>query len=370
MATTILERAQATALGQKEKWELLSPFLKRYGREALAYATLQAGMEYYLDQDGYIAFTSVQHPVFAPKTKRIALSDPICAPENYGAIVRRFLQSNPRAAFVVVSEAFAEVLRSLKFKVNCVGYEPELELPGYNTQGNWKELDLIKRARNEAKREGIVIREEDGSRLDKQALAAISTRWISAKKVSDHEIWFFARRAVFDHEQDVRKFVAYDRAGTVVGFAFYDPMYQAGEVYGYSATILRCDELRFGRLVTALHMEAAEKFKAEGKKILNLHLAPFVKLGEGRYNDDVASRAFFQLSARYGNAIYNFQGLAFHKSKYRGREKCLYYASNSLLPSNDIYLAFRSADITHSYFATLGQLLWGMITAIRNGESG
>jgi len=45
-----------------------------------------------------------------------------------------------------------------------------------------------------------------------------------------------------------------------------------------------------------------------------------------------------------------------------GVEKTLYYASNSLMPSNDIYLAFLSADITRSYFSTMGQLLRGMLT--------
>ena len=80
-------------------------------------------------------------------------------------------------------------------------------------------------------------------------------------------------------------------------------------------------------------------------------------------------KLFFKLSARFGNDIYNFDGLSFHKSKYRGREKPLYYASNSLLPANDVYLAFLSADITRSYFSTLGRLIWGMITAARNGKS-
>ena len=32
------------------------------------------------------------------------------------------------------------------------------------------------------------------------------------------------------------------------------------------------------------------------------------------------------------------------------------------MPSNDIYLAFLSADITRSYFSTMGQLLRGMLT--------
>ena len=369
MATKIFEGVAAKGLGQKEKWELLSPFLRRHGHEALAYATLQEGMEYFVDEDGYLAYTSVRHPVFARKTQRIVLSDPVCAPENYTRLVRHFLEHSPRAAFAVISERCAEALRGMGFKANCVGYEPEISIQTYNTKGNWKELDLIKRARNEARREGVVIREENGAALHKQDFEAVSSKWISAKKVNDREIWIYARRPVFGHEEDVRKFVAYDKTGQVAGFVFYDPMYRDGKVFGYSANISRCDEERFGRLATAVHMEAVEKFKGEGKEVLNLLLAPFVKLEMGKYNDDLGSKLFFKLSARFGNNIYNFKGLSFHKSKYRGQEKPLYWASNSLIPSNDVYLAFLSADITRSYFSTLGRLIWGMLTAARNGKS-
>ncbi|HTL15915.1 MAG TPA: phosphatidylglycerol lysyltransferase domain-containing protein, partial [Patescibacteria group bacterium] len=205
--------------------------------------------------------------------------------------------------------------------------------------------------------------------LKKEDLTAVSAQWIGSKKISDREIWLYARRPIFDYEPDVRKFVAYDRDGKTAGFVFYDPMYRDGQVYGYSANIVRCDERRYGRLATAVHMEAAEKFRAEGKQVLNLLLAPFVKLEIGKYNDDLGAKLFFKLSARFGNNIYNFKGLSFHKSKYRGSERPLYYASNSLLPSNDIYLAFVSADITRSYFATLGQLVRGMLSAVVNGRS-
>ncbi|HSU52500.1 MAG TPA: phosphatidylglycerol lysyltransferase domain-containing protein, partial [Candidatus Dormibacteraeota bacterium] len=286
MATQILNGEAAKSLGQKEKWALLAPFLKQFGSEALAYATLQEGMEYFVDEDGYIAYTSVSHPVFAPKGKKIVLSDPVCSASNCARLLKHFLEHHPRAAFAVISEECAETLRSLGFKVNCIGYESELGIQNYNTLGNWKELDLIKRARNEAKREGITIKEETSASLDRDGLNAVSTRWISSKKVNDREIWIYARRPVFDEEEDVRKFVAYDKEGRVAGFVFYDPMYREGKVFGYSANIFRCDEARFGRLATAVNMAAVEKFRGEGKEVLNLLLSPFMKLDLGKYNDD------------------------------------------------------------------------------------
>lgn len=368
MAQTIIEAEAARSLGRKEKWDLLSPFLQQHGREALSYATLQSGLEYFITSEGYIAYVTVYHPVFARKPKRIAFSNPVCAERNYERIVRDFTAVNRNAVFACISESFARVLHDLKFKVNCIGYESELSIQTYKTQGDWKEFDLIKRARNEARRENISIRETPIERVNPDELQALSQRWISSKKVSDREIWIYARRPIYEPEEGVRKFVAYDRDGRVVGFAFYDPMYREGKVFGYSANILRCDEGRFGRLATALHMEAIEKFRPEGAEVLNLNLAPFVKLEQGRFNDDFGASLFFKLSARYGNDIYNFKGLSFHKSKYRGDEKCLYFASNSFWPSNDIYLAFLSADITRSYFDTLGRLVLGMLKSAKNGK--
>jgi lysylphosphatidylglycerol synthetase-like protein (DUF2156 family) len=358
----IVEAAAAQSLGPGEKWELLSPFLKRHGREALAYPTLQAGMEYFVDDCGYIAYVTARHPVFARQPKQIVFSDPVCAQQDYPKIIRHFLSTRPRAVFTCVSEPCAEVLHGMKFKVNCIGGEAELPIQTYNTKGNWKELDMIKRARNEAKREGITIREETIENVDHEQLAAVSSKWIGTKKVNDREIWIYARRPVLETEPDVRKFVAYDRAGRVAGFVFYDPMYRDGDAFGYAANIARGDEQRFGRLITAIHMAAMEQFKTEGRETLNLALAPFVKLDGGKFNDDWGAKKFFELSAKYGNSIYNFTGLAFHKSKYRGGEKFLYFASRSFWPANDIYLAFLSADITRSYFDTLGRLLWGVAT--------
>ena len=79
---------------------------------------------------------------------------------------------------------------------------------------------------------------------------------------------------------------------------------------------------------------------------------------------EIPDKLFFKISERFGNNIYNFKGLSFHKAKYRGIEKSLYFVSNNPMPSNDVYLAFLSSDITRSYFSTMGRLLVGMVTGL------
>lgn len=319
-------------------------------------------MEYFILPDvGYLAFTTAVHPVFARKPKRIVLGDPICAKADITRLVTAFLKEHPQAVFGVTSLDCAKALRQMKFTANCVGYEPMLDIQSYNTAGNWKDLDMIKRARNEAKREGITIREVDITTVSTSQLDAMSSEWIGGKKVNDREIWVYARRPVYQPEPGVRKFVAFDRDGKVAGYAFYDPTYSGGQITGYAANIVRCDEKKYGRLATAIHMTAMEVFKQEGARTFNLMLCPFVEIDQGEHNDDLATKWFFKISERYGNEIYNFRGLSFHKSKYRGSNHYVYFCSNSMWPSNDVYLAFLTSDITNSYFDTMGRLLKGVV---------
>ena len=356
------EAAKRFRREEKERW--LLPFVRTHGTEALSYATLQADLEYFITDRGFIAYTKAFHPVLAPRGRYITLENPLCAREDRLALVQSFLEWNPGACFFIISEDFAQQLRTRGYKVNCVGPEPELAVQSYNTQGNWKEFDLIKRARNEAKRKGVIIREVAIETVPVEQLRKISRLWMQNKTLQTREIWIYARPPIFSTEPDVRKFVAFDSANEVVGFVFYDPVYREGKIIGYAANTVRCDETNYGKIATAIHMEAIEIFRGEGIETLNLCLAPFVKMDMGKFNDDAFCKSYFKLCERYGNDIYNFRGLAFHKSKYRGTEKFIYVASCSPFPANDVYLAYQTAGIAVSYFRSTTDLLKGIVKGV------
>ncbi|MCE0484629.1 MAG: alpha/beta fold hydrolase [Methylacidiphilales bacterium] len=360
----LIEGKAAKRFTRQEKEKLLLPFVRNHGDQALSYATLQDGLEYFITDKGYIAYAKAFHSVFAPKGRCIALENPLCAPEDRTKLVEEFLRWNPDSCFLVISEDFAAELRMLGFKANCGGPEPELDVQTYNTQGNWKELDLIKRARNEAKRKGVTIREVEIETVPVEQLQDASRVWMQTKILQTREIWIYARPPVFAHEPGVRKFVAFDLSGKAIGFVFYDPMYRQGKVFGYAANTVRCDEIHYGKIATAIHMEAIEVFRQEGIETLNLCLAPFVKMDEGKFNDDAFCTHYFKLCERYGNDIYNFRGLAFHKSKYRGSNKYVYIASKSRFPANDVYLAYQTAGVAVSYLRSTGDLLRGIIKGV------
>ena len=361
MATRTLNCSLERGLESKFKEKNLLPILKQYGRGAFSYATLQDGMDYFIDEDmGYISYVKEKHPIFAPRGKSIVLGEPISSEEDKPKILRKFLEKNPQSIFIPVSEYFGHTLQEEGFKVNCVGHEPILRVDEYNTKGNWKELDSIKRARNEVKRNNIRIEEVSMNEISRKSLEQISDNWLKGKVLNDREIWIYARRPVFEDEEDVRKFVAFDKEDSPIGFVFYDPIYEDGVITGYSANISRCNEERYKKLSVAVNMNAIEKFREGKAKELNLCISPFDKVEQGSLNDDGMTQLFFMMCREFGEDIYNFKGLSFYKSKYRGEERPIYFASNSLMPVNDVYLAFRSSSIANGYTQTLMSLAKGI----------
>jgi len=358
----LIESDNARNLEDSVKWDLLSNYLSSYGNGAFSYATLQKGVEYFLTDVGYIAYTTVRHSVFAPRTKQIVLGDPVTSDENKTRITEEFIQRGFNPVLTVISEKCAESLKDLDFKVNCIGYEPEIPIQTYNTKGNWDELNYIRRARNMIKKNKIKIFESDPANIDLESLNHVSRLWLENKSLNTREIWFYARNPVYKEEKDVRKFFAQTNEGQLIGYSFYDPIYEAGNVIGYSANTVRCDEENFGRLSMAIHMHAIDKFRKEGKRTMNLCIAPFDKIDIGKFQDSKSLYYFIKLMRKYGDRVYNFGGLSFHKSRYKAKEKPVYLATKGIMPTNDLYLAFLCSGIAESYFDTLWKLTKGIFS--------
>lgn len=289
------------------------------------------------------------------------MGDPISSQNDFKQITANFLNYYRKPFLTFLSEKGAEAIRELGFKINCMGVEPEIKIQDYNTKGDWKELDMIRRARNEAKRNNITIEEIGMEKIARSEFEELSKGWLAGKNLNDREIWLYARRPVFENEEDVRKFIARNKNGNLVGFTFFDPLYSQGQIVGYAPNICRFDEDKFGKLSVAVNMTAAEIFKKEGKEIMNLSLSPFDKIDVGRFNDDKLTKNFLKLLRKHGEKVYNFGGLSFHKSGYKTKENAVYIASKSIFPINEIYLAFGAAGITSSYISLIRKLGSGLI---------
>src|SRR5205807_7142930 len=82
------------------------------------------------------------------------------------------------------------------------------------------------------------------------------------------EITFLVRPVVFEDEPDVRKFFTFDQDGQLKAFAFFDPVYEEGEVVGYLCSTRRRLPEADSLVGYAQMRHAIETFQQEGKRYL------------------------------------------------------------------------------------------------------
>jgi phosphatidylglycerol lysyltransferase len=344
--------------------------LKQYGRGSLAYSSLQAGMQYYMnDKLGYCAYV----PLSDSEDSVCVLADPICSKENLRAFLDAFLLEKKDPIFLHASRDTAEILNERGFSVNELGVETIIEIQKFTLSGNKRQA--LRQARNNAKRDNLVCREVLSSDPEmRKAFRKISEDWMKHKVMNDSEMQFIVRPIVYVDEIDVRKFVAL-KGDTVVGFIIFDPIYENGKVKGYIANHLRSNLDRSYSVVDFILLEALDIFKAEGKEELSLGLSPLAKVDDSEeFRHSKLLTAHFKYSFEKANFLYNFKNLYRHKSKYRpelpgAHEEKVYCCMKTrflLVRIYDVYsvLGFHPIKQIISHFGK------AMTTSIRNITAG
>lgn len=344
--------------------------LKQYGRGSLAYSSLQAGMQYYMnDKLGYCAYV----PLSDSEDSVCVLADPICSKENLRAFLDAFLLEKKDPIFLHASHDTAEILNERGFSVNELGVETIIEIQKFTLSGNKRQA--LRQARNNAKRDNLVCREVLSSDPEmRKAFRKISEEWMKHKVMNDSEMQFIVRPIVYVDEIDVRKFVAL-KGDTVVGFIIFDPIYENGKVKGYIANHLRSNLDRSYSVVDFILLEALDIFKAEGKEELSLGLSPLAKVDDSEeFRHSKLLTAHFKYSFEKANFLYNFKNLYRHKSKYRpelpgAHEEKVYCCMKTrflLVRIYDVYnvLGFHPIKQIISHFGK------AMTTSIRNITAG
>lgn len=292
--------------------------VRRDGRHSLAYAILQPGMRYFHAAGGCIGYRSW----FG---QRCVLGDPIAPPGQAGAVIDAFLAGGS-AMFMQVHAETAAHLRARGYRVTPVGMEGELDTATFSLAGKTKR-DL-RHYRNKALKAELMVEELPDTVETRAALLPVSHAWLPFKSWFASELEFLARPFVPFPEPGVRIFAA--RAGSkVVAFTVLDPMYEAGRETGYTVSILRHLPDAPEGACDFINLHLLDVLRAEGIPVLSLGVSPFCKI------DELAQReghgawpvyAAFCALWYFGNPIYHFRGLSFHKSRYRAREVPVYTA--------------------------------------------
>jgi phosphatidylglycerol lysyltransferase len=295
--------------------------LRKYGNFALAYsATFQSGLNYFGSEDGFLAYKQVGSTAFV-------LSDPLAPIGDCEALIRRFVGERNDVCFWQASRPVARILEKIGFYVNEMGTETRIDLDRYDFDGPRKRN--FRRALKYAAGCGYTIAERSVSSLDRKELQTVSERWRQTRGVKNREMTFLTRPAVLDDEVDVRKFFTFDQKGRLQAFAFFDPIYDSGEIVGYLCSAKRrlpeADDL----VGYAILHRAIRTFQDEGKAILSLGLSPLCGIEDKELSGNrllsFCLRTVYR-SRLFNALVYPFQGFAAHKGAFCGSTRQTYCA--------------------------------------------
>ncbi|MGC8119763.1 DUF2156 domain-containing protein [Marinobacter sp. VGCF2001] len=290
--------------------------IRLHGSQSSSYFALQPDCRHYLSPGlglvPYVPVTVLGHRVNVVPTR------PLASAQSMGRLLQEFESRVPGPSlFVGVDQPLLRPLAELGYDATVMGTEFSVDLEAFSLRG--KAMKQLRHARNLDKRCRVEVREQNGSAVDWRQVARISERWRQGKAVKERELGLLTRPPVFADEWGVRKFYAYVD-GELAGYVFFDPWYRQHELAGYCANILRASpEMNRLGVLDHIILKAASQFRDEGVPALSLGIAPLHGVCQ-RAGDRAGLRRLQHALYRHGNRLYAFQALAYHKSRYRGRE--------------------------------------------------
>ena len=300
--------------------------VRRHGSFTLAYsAAVQPGLDHFGDERGFIAYRKIAGTA-------LVLSDPVAAAGEIPGLIDRFRAEHRDACFIQVSRPVARLLADRGYFVNEMGTETRLDLAGYAFDG--KEKRNLRMATNRMRARGYATRECAMADLDRGEVERVSNGWRATRTIRNREVVFLNRPFTHDDGPDVRRFFTFDPEGRLVAFGFFDPVYENGDVVGYSTSFKRRlpeADLKAGQAITRI---AIEQFQREGRKWLFLGLSPLADIEDREFRCNRLVSAWFRFGYRnalFNRFIYNLQGHAEHKREFRGVAFQTYYASDRVL---------------------------------------
>lgn len=304
-------------------------YLKKFGTHSQSFSTLQPGMQYFdVPGIGYIAYMRKWGGTFV-------LSDPVCAPDDFGRLLESFHGRFPNASYIQVSKPVVDFLH-LRFGLygTQFGSESRIDLARWSLSG--KKKQVLRTALNQAEKNGITVKE----RFSDDHTREISEAWIRTRKCKSNEIRFLIRPMEMEYRENERHFYAY-QDGKAVGFIYFDPIYRNNEIISYVPNISRANaDFRQGIFYT-LMAHAIDAFKTEGVPYLDLGLIPLSLDPTTEHQESRLLKRLLHGLYEKGNFLYNFKGLEFTKSRFRGDNFKTYCCHKRSIPALEFLAMFK-----------------------------
>ncbi|WP_431688371.1 DUF2156 domain-containing protein [Hahella sp. NBU794] len=304
-------------------------YLKEFGSHSQAFSTLQPDMQYFdIRGVGYIAYMRKWGRIFV-------LSDPVCAPHNFELMLTRFHNRYPHANHVQVTKTVVDILhRRFGMYGTQFGSESRIALKDWSLSG--KKKQVLRTALNQAEKQGVTVRE----RFSDDHTREISEAWIKTRKCKSNEIRFLIRPMEMNYKENERHFYAYQN-GEAVGFIYFDPIYYKNEIISYVPNISRASANFKQGLFYTIMAHAMDVFKQEGVPYLDLGLIPLMLSADDEVQEAKLLKKMLRLVYAKGNFLYNFKGLEFTKTRFRGEVEKTYCCHHKATPLLEFFCMFK-----------------------------
>jgi phosphatidylglycerol lysyltransferase len=306
---------------QEEELLLATDIVNKYGNSALDYFKIYWDKIFYIskNKDALISFKT--HGDYA-----VVLEMPVCKEqEQIPELILEFenycKQYGLRTLYYRVDEKHLPIFENLKKKHVFVGQEGVIEISQFSLEGG--DRKPLRNAMNKIKKDGFTCKiiEPPVKEGIIQKLKSVSNEWL---------IEFEKKEEIFSggafEPKEIKNqllFVIEDIEEKIVAFANMIPDYAQGEV---TYDLIRKTTDAPNGVMDVLIINMIEYYKNQGKKYLNLGLAPFSGI------DEATNLTERTLKFAYHNLkrMQHFKGLRFFKEKFANRwdNKYLVYSSD------------------------------------------
>ncbi|WMX44204.1 DUF2156 domain-containing protein [Streptomyces roseicoloratus] len=237
----------------------------------------------------------------------VQFAGPFAAPADrdrlLGEFLRELSRGPGRTPRLTVAQLRADDVARYEahgFRVNQIGSSYSIDLERFTTRG--KALAKVRQNVSRARREGVVVTEED-SLAPRPELDALDAAWLRAKGRHVKELDFLIGERGGLAAPLRRTFVA-RVGGRAVGYVTYSPAW--GTRPGYLYDLTRRSPAAPVGTVELVNLTALERFREEGTGWLHLGLTPFAGLSAAHAPataSPLLDRAL-RLIAEHGAAVY------------------------------------------------------------------
>ncbi|MET4050171.1 phosphatidylglycerol lysyltransferase [Rhodococcus sp. UYP5] len=308
---------------------------------ALSWMTTWRGNKYWFSPDArsYVAYRVISGVA-------LTTGDPVGPRERLRDNVVDFAEFASKngwiPCFYSVTPQVREITDSIGWGGIQVGEETILDLENLAFTG--KRFQDVRTALNRAKKAGVVaewISFPEAPLAITDQITAISEEWVADKGMPEMGFTLGGLEEVDDPH--VRCLIAVDEHRTVHGITSWMPVYENGEIVGWTLDFMRRRAEGFRPAMEFLIASAALLLEQEGVRFLSLSGAPLAKIDDGRGTETSTDASTFStlldrlldVLGRTLEPVYGFRSLLAFKSKFQPRYESMHmtFADPAALPS-------------------------------------